>query len=164
MHVQGLFVRHQTRLKGFILSLQPDFNEADDIVQEVFLVMTKKADDFTVGSNFMAWIRAIARLKILESHRKRKGRDLALSEDVIEALAASAPDEAAHDDRLAAVRSCLDKLAPRLQELVKRRYFVEQGPGEIARLLSWSPNAVNVALSKARKQLQQCVGRGRLTS
>jgi len=164
IRVQQLFVRHQTQLKGFILSLQPEFAEADDILQEVFLVVTRKATEFKEGSNFIAWAKAIARLKILESKRQKKGRNLALSDQVIDALCEAAPDDRPDEDRLAAVQRCLDKLAPRLQDLVKRRYFVEQGPGEIARLISWTPNAVNVALSKARRQLQQCVGRRKKTS
>ena len=61
MWVQQLFVRHQSVLKGFILSLQPDFTEADDILQEVFLVVTQKVDSFVVGTNFLAWARQIAR-------------------------------------------------------------------------------------------------------
>jgi len=46
VRVQQLFVRHQTQLKAFILSLEPDFTEAEDILQEVFLVVTHKAGDF----------------------------------------------------------------------------------------------------------------------
>jgi RNA polymerase sigma-70 factor (ECF subfamily) len=56
MRVQQLFVKHQSRIKAFILSLQPDFSEADDILQEVFLVVTRKAIEFKEGSNFMAWV------------------------------------------------------------------------------------------------------------
>jgi sigma-70-like protein len=39
-----LFVRHQARVKGFIVSLLPDFAAADDVLQETFLVVQRKAD------------------------------------------------------------------------------------------------------------------------
>jgi RNA polymerase sigma-70 factor (ECF subfamily) len=158
VRVQQLFVRHQSNLKAFILSLRPDFAEAEDILQEVFLVITRKAGDFQEGSNFMSWALTIARFKVMESVRRRNS-DTALSEEVLNALSEECPEEELCEERAAAVRTCLDKLAPRLQEVMRLRYFAEHGPGEIARLLAWTPNSVNVALSKARKLMQGCVNR-----
>jgi RNA polymerase sigma-70 factor (ECF subfamily) len=159
VQVQQLFVKHQSGLKAFILSLQPDFTEAEDILQEVFLVVTRKAGEFAEGSNFMAWALTIARFKVLEALRRRKAADQALSEQVIETLCTTPPEEGFFEARLAAVRVCLERLAPRMQEVVRLRYFSECRPGEIARLLSWTPNSVNVALSKARRLVYECVVR-----
>jgi hypothetical protein len=39
LRVQQLFVRHQGAFKAFVLALWPDFAEADDVMQEVFLVI-----------------------------------------------------------------------------------------------------------------------------
>lgn len=39
-----LFVRHQPRIKGFILALLPDFAAADDVLQETFLVVQRKVE------------------------------------------------------------------------------------------------------------------------
>lgn len=159
VRVQQLFVKHQSRLKAFILSLQPDFTEADDILQEVFLVVTRKARSFKEGSNFMAWAVTIARHKVQESLRRRRMVECTLSQEVVDVLCASWPDDGTFEVRSAAVRGCLEKLAPRMQEVLRLRYFGEHGPSEIARLLSWTPNSVNVALSKARKLMLDCVDR-----
>ena len=40
------------------------------------------------------------------------------------------------------------------------RYYGEHSPAQIARLVSWTPNAVRVALSRARTVLQECLERG----
>lgn len=157
--VQQLFVRNQSRLKAFILSLQPDFTEAEDILQEVFLIITHKADQYTAGSNFLAWSFSICRLKVLESFRKKKTAAKQLSEEVMDTLCSEAPEDLFQENRSAAVRLCLEKLAPTMQQVIKLRYFSEHGPTEIARMLSWTPNSVNVALSKARRFMQECVGR-----
>jgi len=160
LRVQQLFVKHQSRVRAYILSLQPNFSEAEDILQEVFLVLTRKAEDFQEGSNFMAWVVTIARFKVLEALRRRRNAETALSEEVIEVLASDWPvEEGETEARFAAVRRCLEKLAPRSQEVMRLRYFGEHGPGEIARRLGWSPNAVNVALSKARQFMRGCVER-----
>jgi RNA polymerase sigma-70 factor (ECF subfamily) len=158
MQVQQLFVRNQSAIKAFILSLQPDFVEADDILQEVFLTVTQKAAEFRPGSSFTAWAFAIARFKVLEAQRRRqrKGAD-SLSEEIIELLAAEAPDEGFFESRLSTLRGCLDRLAPRAREIIRLRYYGEHGPEAIAQRLVWTANAVNVALSKARMALRHCV-------
>ena len=46
MQVQQLFVKHQGALKRYILSLVPDFADADDVLQQVFLTVSDKADDY----------------------------------------------------------------------------------------------------------------------
>ena len=60
--VQGLFLRHAGVLRGFVLGLLPDANRAEDVFQELFLTVTRKAADFRPGTNFLAWARSIARL------------------------------------------------------------------------------------------------------
>jgi DNA-directed RNA polymerase specialized sigma24 family protein len=40
---------------------------------------------------------------------------------------------------------------------VELRYMGARMPEEIARLLEWTPGAVNVALSRARQALKACV-------
>ena len=49
--VQGLFVQHLPALRGFVTSLVSEFSLVDDIVQETFITVTRKAADFTAGSN-----------------------------------------------------------------------------------------------------------------
>lgn len=156
--VQQLFVKHQSAIKAFILSLRPGFGEADDILQETFLTVTRKAADFRAGSNFTAWAFSIARFKLLEARRARPGTD-GLSAEALDALAADAPTAAFFDHRLEALLACIDRLAPRAREIVRLRYHDEHGPEEIAQRLAWKPNAVNVALSRARLALRDCVRR-----
>ena len=61
LRVQQLFVRHQGALKAFVLALWPDFAEADDVMQEVFLVITRKAAEFQPETNFLSWARRCSR-------------------------------------------------------------------------------------------------------
>ena len=156
MRVQQLFVKHQLGVRAFILSLNPDFTEAEDLVQEVFLVVTRKAQEFQEGTNFFAWVCTIARFKLLEAMRRR-ARAQDLSEEVIEALCAVNPEEHFEDSRVTALQHCLEKLAPKARQMMHLRYYAEHSPAEIARVVSWTPNAVRVALSRARSVLQQCL-------
>ena len=158
MRVQQLFVKHQLGLRAFILSLEPNFTDAEDLLQEVFLVVTRKANEFEEGTNFFAWACTIARYKLLELLRRR-ARSQSLSEEVIEALCAVEPEQPFDDSRLAILQNCLEQLAPKARQMMYLRYYGEHSPAQIARLVSWTPNAVRVALSRARTYLQECLER-----
>lgn len=159
LRVQQLFVLHQSRLRAFVLSLMPDFAAADDVIQETFLVISRKASEFEPDSNFFAWARRIATFKILGVARDRQRGPIRLADDVIEALASAVPEpsEAEEIHETDALKHCLEKLAPAARELVRLRYFGEHSPAEIAELRSQSVNAINVTLSKARALLRECM-------
>jgi RNA polymerase sigma-70 factor (ECF subfamily) len=158
MRVQQLFVKHQLGLRAFILSLEPNFTDAEDLLQEVFLVITRKANEFEEGTNFFAWACTIARYKLLELLRRR-ARSQALSEEVIEALCVVEPEHAFDDSRVAILQQCLEQLAPKARQMMYLRYYGEHSPAQIAQLVSWTPNAVRVALSRGRTVLQECLER-----
>ena len=61
------------------------------------------------------------------------------------------------DPRLDRLDECLGKLAPHARRLVELRYVGGSMPEEIARIMEWTPGAVNVALSRARQLLRECV-------
>ena len=156
--VQGLFLQYQPAVRGYILSMIPDFSAADDVMQETFLTVTRKAASFEIGTSFAAWVKTIARFKALEAIRARRFESL--SEEVLQALGAEPrelrPDS---DERLALLRSCLDQLAPQARRSIDYRYQNEHLPPQIADLMGCTVQSVNVTLSRARTFLRDCVQR-----
>lgn len=157
--VLQLFVRHQPRIKGFILALLPDFAAAEDVLQETFLVVQKRAEEFAPDSNFLAWVFRIARFQVMKARTAHQRQSNRLSDAVLEALADSAPVEPWDDRRLLALPGCLERLAPQARRIVDLFYRDEHKPQEIASRLGWTPAAVSVALSRARKALRECIER-----
>lgn len=159
--VQRLFLQHTDVLQGFIAGLVPDLGRAQDVFQEVFLTINRRASEFRLGTQFMAWARAIAWRKCQESFRTSKSGARPLDDKIMESLVASAaetPDGWIR--RREALTACLEQLAPRAREVVALRY--SEGlltPQEIAKRLSWTAHAVDVALSRARKGLRECTQR-----
>ena len=110
--VQRLFLRNAGLLRGFILGLLTDYNLAEDVFQDVFLTVAAKADDFRDGSNFLAWVRAIARLKVLEHCRKQKAGPRLLDPAALEAVVAAAADlDDAWGPRREALAHCIKRLS-----------------------------------------------------
>lgn len=156
--VLQLFVRHQGRIKGFIVSLMADFVATEDVLQETFLVVQRKAGEFEAGSNFIAWAFQIARFQVMKALAQQRRAADRFSDEVLEALVASAPVvESMNDSQLAALPGCMKKLAPQARRVVDLFYEHEHKPQEIARILSWTPAAVSVALSRARGFLRRCI-------
>ncbi|QTN33860.1 hypothetical protein HZ994_16585 [Akkermansiaceae bacterium] len=85
--VQELFIEHSDLIRGFIRSLLADRTQADDVLQETFLTITRKAGAFEPGTSFPKWACAIARYKVMEAMRAVKRGGVLLSEEVIEAKA-----------------------------------------------------------------------------
>jgi RNA polymerase sigma-70 factor, ECF subfamily len=156
--VQRLFVAHVPALHAWLLSVVPDATLADDLVQETFLTVMQKSADYREGTNFRAWIFAIARFKILEASRQRARYASTLEPDAMDLLLAEHPEPfESHDRRLSTLEKCVGKLKGRAREIIDLRYLEELGPPEIAQRLSWSLNSVNVALTRARQVLRDCV-------
>lgn len=155
-HVQMLFVRHEGAIRAFVRSLLPSLADSDDVMQETFLTVSRKAGSFEPGTNFIAWACSIARLKVLE-HRRMQRRTAILSEEAISALAREAPPEELMQLRETALSRCLEKLAPRARDLLWRRYARRQSSEEMAAALGQTSTAVRVSLSKARAFLRDCV-------
>lgn len=156
--VEQLFVKHVTAIRGFIEAFLPDFNQADDVLQDCFLTVAAKADEFQPSSDFLAWALAIARFKVLEAVRK-PGAVSYFSPAVLDTLAAAAPVEAPNEDMREFLRECIKELSERARQAIELRYGEACKPAEIARRLNWTPEAVYVTLSRARSLLRECMER-----
>ena len=159
--VQKLFLQHAAALRGFILGLLSDRNAANDVFQEVFLTAVQRAADFQTDGNFLAWVRGIARNKVLEHFRRSRAQPRLFDDGLLEVLVASAGgQDDVWEERRTALADCIQQLAPRARQILEMRYAdTPTPPPEIAQRLAWTVNAIHVALARARKFLQECTRR-----
>jgi len=155
--VQRDFLTHASLIHGFIYSLYP-CAEAEDLVHEVFLVATAKAESFRQGTDFLAWVRAIARYKVLEKLRAVRRAPSMLSQEAVEGLADRSDALFTEwEERSKALRKCLPRLSPRARQMVELKYGEGRTLKQIAADIGWSVKAVKVGLGRARKVLRDCV-------
>jgi RNA polymerase sigma-70 factor (ECF subfamily) len=157
--VHKLFMKHTGELRGFILALLPDLVLVDDLLHEVFLIATEKAANYQDGTNYLAWVKAMARFKVLEAIRLRRSTVETLSPEVLEVLFVAAPDIEADEVQVHAIRSCIQNLSKSSKTLIDMRYRLECKPAEIANRIGWTVQSVSVELSKARDVLRKCLQR-----
>tara|TARA_R110002096_G_scaffold54517_6_gene140562 strand:- start:146 stop:691 length:546 start_codon:yes stop_codon:yes gene_type:complete len=151
---------HQGPIYGFVLSLIADPHVARDILQEVNLVLWRKSETFTLGTNFRAWAFKIARLQVL-AHRKKLARDskrLLFNDELLETVAAEAGEiDEAYEQRSQALQACLKQLPERQRNVVIKRYLHGVSVTQIATELRLQANAVSQLLHRSRQSLGLCI-------
>lgn len=118
-----LFAAHEPALRVHVRRLVPTRADADDVLQEVAVVLWRKFGEFEPDTNFRSWAFSVAKYEVLAWRRdKARGREM-LSGDVIELLA----DESGRDEpRLALEREllhqCLATMPAENRELLLAAY------------------------------------------
>jgi RNA polymerase sigma-70 factor (ECF subfamily) len=149
-------LRSRESLFAFLLALVRDFDEAEEMFQEISLRILERAGDFRPGTNFGAWAREFARRTLAETRRARSR--LVLSEKAIEGVAAA---YAEIDDsvmaRKKALNHCMDRLEEPARKLVEMRFGLGLSMEELGRRTDRKAGTVQVALSRIRSRLAECV-------
>lgn len=156
--LMSLMTRHQRQIFAYIYTLVPDRHDAEDLLQETSVVICEKFDDFTPGTDFVAWACQIAWWRIRYSRQKFARSKVIFDDDVLESVAHTGSTMREElDDRHEALASCLQKLAARDRELVLIRYEPGCGVAEAAARTGRSMDAAYKALNRLRKLLHDCV-------
>jgi len=155
-----LFTRSQRNLYLFVLAMNPNPVEAEEILQETNVVIWSKYRHFQLGTNFLAWARSIAHFETLK-FRERGRRDRhQFSDEFVKFLADEATAGSEHlEERRRALMACLDKLRDRDRELIQHRYKPGQSGKGLAQDLGRPANSVYQSLGRIRRSLLECVNR-----
>jgi RNA polymerase sigma-70 factor, ECF subfamily len=153
-----LFLANEKRIHAFILSLVPDWPDADDLLQETSAVLWRKLDEYRPGTDFVSWALRIAQYEVFK-YRKRQSRERRrFSERTFEILVEHASARGVSgDERRDALEVCLTKLNERDRELIRLRYQSGATAQDVADRVGRSVKAVYKALNRIHEQLLQCI-------
>lgn len=149
----------QRPLSAYVRTLVAPWGSPDDVLQEVNLVLWRKAAEFDGRGEFLTWACRIAYLQAL-AHRKKLARDrfVPFDEAILADLAGPLADDVRDaDPRLDALRACLDGLAPEARRLVAARYADGGSVEAAARDAGRTADSVRVTLHRVRKALLGCI-------
>ena len=159
----GELVReHQAAVRAFIATYCPNWEMVDEIAQQTFIWAYEHFDEFMPGTRFQAWLKAIARNKILaelEVQRRESGRHKKYSDYVQNVSAQEELEEAepAEEGLASVLSSCLEKLPDDLRQLMKRRYQDDVNIRDLAQQAKKTESALKVTLFRIRQMLKRCV-------
>lgn len=157
----GLLTENRDMLRAFLYGHLRNWNETEDLFQEVWLVIVRKADTAMEVRNFKAWCREIARRTLLDYWKRKKKQPVLMDDDALSALEAAwqRRDRLEESDStlVEMLRKCLRTLSANLRHLLQLRYECEFSLKQIAEATGRTEVAVQVALSRTRTALRRCV-------
>lgn len=151
-------INMQRNLFAYILTLLPNLEDANDVLQQTNLVLWSKRGEFCPGSNIQAWACRVAYYEVL-AHRQRWLRErLRFDNDLVEQMAEEAVVQFADSETdLQALARCTDKLSPPDRNLLDLRYEDALSTLQIAAKVGRSAVAIRKALFRIRALLHRCV-------
>jgi RNA polymerase sigma-70 factor (ECF subfamily) len=156
---ESLLTEYQRRLYFFIRSMVFDPEDARDVLQDVNVIAFRKREQFVPGTDFKAWLFAIARFEGLTYlSRRKKVHWSNLDSDVLETLANKAEERS--DDvepYLGALAKCREALPQEAAELLTLRYQHRVMLETVAERWKTSVGALKQKLFRIRTLLKDCI-------
>ncbi len=144
-------------VSAFVASLVRDFQDRDDILQEIAVAVLESFERYDPTQSFVGWVLGIARNQV-RLHYRRQGREkVVFDSETVEALARAFAEGLPADPRLDRLGECFERLDARSRELCRLRYECDLKPAAIGAHLDLGANTVAKALQRIRDRLRECI-------
>jgi RNA polymerase sigma-70 factor (ECF subfamily) len=151
---------HRRMIEAYAFAITRDFHLADDVYQDVALVLMSQWDRLPDGEGLRFWLKEVIRRKCHELQRKQARLARMLSDEALERIGTAFPVEP--EDGLAeAMARCVDRLAGDARAVVLGRYAEGLDVPTIAARIGRSVQGSYAVLKRARLALEECVERAR---
>jgi RNA polymerase sigma-70 factor (ECF subfamily) len=158
--IQVAFARHQDELLGTLFYLVGNLEDARDALQETFIKCWRHRREIGQIQNLRAWIFRVALntgRDVRQTAWRRKRRQLAGEEDMIDATVDSPAAIVARSEQIDRLREAIRELRPEEQEVFLLRQNGDLTYEQIAEVIGIPTGTVKtrmrLALSKLRKAL-----------
>jgi RNA polymerase sigma-70 factor (ECF subfamily) len=157
-----VFLLHQRELTAYILAIVHDQHLAEDIRQEVWLVVVNRWDDYGALADPVPTMKVIARRQAMVALRRMRPRRAVPSDAALEVLASAMVEmDSEQEARRVALDHCLETLPDDWRQLINLRYRDGLAVTELAERLSRRADTVSMHLHRMRARLLRCID-GRL--
>ena len=155
-----LFTQYEGRLRAFATSLVIRPSDTDDVLQQAYLTLWRRFDQFESGTNFMAWAGRVIYLHV-QQHRRRQARDeILLDPTFLEAVVQVSTEEPFVTElggRERALQECVRSLRPEHLAMLRARYEDGSSTEQMAAVFNRSGQAIYNALFRIRRKLFDCI-------
>jgi len=161
--------RYKGKLSSYVKRLTNANNEdAEDILQEVFIKVYLNLNDFNKDLKFSSWIYRITHNQVISGHRKIKARPEGYAVDLDDQLAKSLADEidikGQVDNKIlqTTINKVLDKLDAKYRDVLVLKFLEEKSYQEISDILKKPLGTVASLMNKAKLEFKLEVARQNL--
>ncbi|MBI9019417.1 MAG: sigma-70 family RNA polymerase sigma factor [Phycisphaerae bacterium] len=147
-------------VERFVRSFIRESAEAEDVLQEVALVIVDRYSSYDSKKPFIGWALGIAR-RVVWAHLRKKyrDRDLMLTDAIDQVSNAFERLDPHVQDMKDALAHCVEKVSGEGRKVLLLRYEKGLELKQIASQLGKSANFVGVLLYRVRSALRECIDR-----
>ena len=152
------FQKNEAAIRCFVRSLMPSWNDVDDVMQDISLVLWDKFPEFKPGSDFRRWAYVIARFKVMNHNSKKKNNKLQFDSDILDLMAEESHDEIElRNLEVKAMQDCISQLPQAKQKLILSPYQNGITIKDLAEQIGKTPTALYKVLNRIRMILFNCI-------
>jgi RNA polymerase sigma-70 factor, ECF subfamily len=157
---EAMFNAYADRLCRFIVRYVRSWEEAEELVQDVFLALWLRRDELRGVRNLDAFLYTYARNRALDHLKRQRVSDRHKDElaSAEQAPMAAALVEQPIEDIEAAIQRAVDALPSRQREVILLRWREHLSYDSIATRLGIAPRTVAVHLQRAADRLRELLG------
>lgn len=153
--------RYERPMGRYARRLGADDELVKDILQESFIKVYIKLNDYDSSLSFAAWLYRIVHNEVVNQFRRAQSRprvvrreeDLALFDTIPDELDIAA--EASAQETREAVRAALMSMEARYRDVLVLRFLEERSYDEISDILELPPGTVATYLSRGKAKLRE---------
>jgi RNA polymerase sigma-70 factor, ECF subfamily len=154
--VADLYDRHNRLLFGLVLRILRDRSEAEEVLQEVFVLVWTRAETYNVAlGSPAAWLVRVARNRAIDRLRSNSVRLRAVESAPPPAPAENPETRASVSEQQRAVGRALDALPPDQRELIEQAYFLGLTQSELAARFKLPLGTVKTRIRSGMQALRQ---------
>ena len=146
-----LYKRYSGILFSICLRYSPNYTEAEDSLQDSFLTIFKKVDQFKGKGSFEGWMKRITVNTVLQKYRKQRVFDIAREDQIADEIDVDVKDEGIPLDFLLKI---IQELPDRYRLVFTMYVMDDYAHKEIAEMLGISDGTSKSNLARARMILK----------
>ena len=155
--------RYQGKLFAYLFRLIGSRDEAQDILQDVFLKAYRNLQSYDTARKFSSWIYRIAHNEAVNFIKRKSLKrfipweDIAATKDKLDmaSFEDGADKEWLRKEIGEEVNTALDKIPFKYKQVLVLRYFSDKSYDEISEILGKPINTVGTLISRAKKKLSE---------
>jgi RNA polymerase sigma-70 factor (ECF subfamily) len=157
-----LMNRYKDKLLRYVRRISNvGIEEAEDILQNIFIKVYLNLNDFDDSLKFSSWIYRIAHNEVIDNYRKRKARPQLLDADIkdsqIKELAGDTNllEELARQELKQEISAAISQIDIKYQEMIVLKYLEEKDYQEISDIIKKPLGTVASRMNKAKTELKK---------
>ncbi|MBD8070294.1 RNA polymerase sigma factor SigX [Bacillus sp. PS06] len=157
---QKLYEKYHHDVFSFLLYMVKNREQAEDLVQEVYIRVLKSYDRFEGKSSEKTWLFSIARHVAIDSFRKQKGWKQRIidsfdwSKQQVQDVAPLPEEITIQNEQIQMMYTCLDKCSVDQRLVLVLRYIQSLSIAETAEALGWTESKVKTTQHRGLKVLK----------